>query len=298
MTSFRKLAYAFYAIVRWAVRATGLIGPVRKVAGPTVGRLLFKFSSGKDGFALVQGHKMYLASQGSYPPVDMLVDRYEPQTTAVLKDIVKPGMVVVDIGAHVGYYTLLAAQLVGTAGKVYAFEPEDNNHALLEKNIASNVYQNIVLTKSAISDRIGGTTLYLTALDSGRHSMYHHDLPEQGALTVATTTLDYFFASEKWPRIDLIKIDVEGAEASVLNGMIKLLERSTGLKLIIEFNPRLLQDAGVIPIQFLERLTNLEWEVRLIDEDRGLQPLSPEDSPPLIDRLLASGISSNLYCAP
>ena len=74
MTSFRKLAYAFYAIVRWAVRATGLIGPVRKVAGPTVGRLLFKFSSGKDGFALVQGHKMYLASQGSYPPVDMLVD--------------------------------------------------------------------------------------------------------------------------------------------------------------------------------------------------------------------------------
>jgi FkbM family methyltransferase len=230
--------------------------------------------------------------------LDMVRDRYEPGTTRLFQDMVKPGMVVIDIGAHVGYFTLLAAKNAGPTGKVYSFEPEPNNYDLLIKNIEINEYANIAATKMAVSDHTGSSELFLTALDSGRHSMFHHDLPEHGSTAVETTTLDSFLESEGWPQIDLMKIDVEGAEATVLDGITRLIERSTGLKMIVEFNPALLQSAGVIPLQFLERLSSEGWGVNLIDESDGqTYILQEEGASAIVDRLLASGSSANLFCA-
>jgi FkbM family methyltransferase len=296
MISIQKMVFAVYGLIRTIVRATGLMGPVRRLVGPVAGRLLFKLSASGAELTQIQGHKMYLAPLGGYPPLDMVRDRYEPGTTRLFQDTVKPSMVVIDIGAHVGYFTLLAAKNTGTTGKVYSFEPEPNNHDLLTKNIEINEYQNIVATKMAVSDRTGSSELYLTALDSGRHSLFHHNLPEQGSAAVETTTLDFFLESQGWPQIDLIKIDVEGAEATVLDGMTRLLERSTGLKMIVEFNPALLQSAGVVPLQFLERLSSEGWGVNLIDEANGQTPLFPEEAPAIVDRLLTSGSSANLFC--
>jgi FkbM family methyltransferase len=226
----------------------------------------------------------------------MAMDRYEPGTTRLFKETVNPGMVVVDIGAHVGYYTLLAAKQVGPKGKVYSFEPEQDNHALLLKNIAMNGYDNVVVTQMAVSDRMGSSTLYLADLDSGRHSMYQHGLPERGSTPVNTTTLDSFLASEEWPHIDLVKIDVEGAEVSVLDGMTILMERNAGLKFIIEFNPALLQGGGVDPLVFLERLASPGGAIQIIEDDDGLLPLAEGDAAILVDRLLAAESSVNLYC--
>lgn len=292
----RRLAYAVYSLLRRAARSSGQLGPLRRLVGPSVGRLLYKLSPGGGGPTQLHGHTMYLAPAGSYPPLDMAMARYEPGTTRLFQETVKPGMVVVDIGAHVGYYTLLAANKAGPTGKVFAFEPEQGNHAILLKNIGMNGYDNVVATRMAVSDRTGNTTLYITALDSGRHSVYHHGLPERGSATVETTTLDAFLESEEWPRIDLIKIDVEGAEVAVLDGMSQLMGESPDLKMIVEFNPALLQDGGVVPSVFLERLASPGWNVQIIDEIDGLSPLIESDGPALVDRLLASDSSVNLFC--
>lgn len=291
-----KLAYTLYGALRKVVRAVHLMGPARRLAGPTVGRLVFALSPGRAGPAQLNGNRMYLAPSGSYPPLDMAMARYEPGTTRLFQETIKPGMVVVDIGAHVGYYTLLAAKQVGPTGKVYAFEPEQDNHALLLKNIRMNGYNNVVAARMALSDRAGTSTLYLTGLDSGRHSMYHHGLPERGSAPVETTTLDSFLASEEWPRVDLVKIDVEGAEVAVLDGMTRLMGKSAGLKLIIEFNPALLQDGGVAPLGFLERLASPGWGVQIIEESNGLLPLAPDHAPAMVNGLLAARSSVNLFC--
>jgi len=205
-------------------------------------------------------------------------------------------MVVIDIGAHVGYYTLLAAKLVGPTGKVYAFEPEPGNHSTLQKNIQLNNYQNIVATRIAVSDRRGRASMYLTSLDSGRHSLFQHGLPKLGSTQVETTTLDWFLESQDAPRVDLIKIDVEGAEVDVLDGMHQLLIRSPDLKLIIEFNPTLLQSAGVAPIDFLDKLRSFEFQLSNIDDPNGLSLLSETDSSSLMNHLLAANSSVNLLC--
>ena len=294
--SIRRPAYAIYSLLRKAARTSGQLGPLRRMAGPAVGRLLYKLSPGGNGPTQLHGHAMYLAPSGSYPPLDMAMARYEPGTTQIFQETVKPGMAVVDVGAHVGYYTLLAAKLVGNTGKVYAFEPEQSNHAILLKNISTNGYDNVVATPMAVSDQTGISTLYITALDNGRHSVYHHGLPERGSATVETTTLDTFLESEGWPHIDLIKVDVEGAEVAVLDGMTQLMGKSLDLKLIIEFNPALLQDGGVTPIEFLERLPSLGWSVEIIDEVNGPSPLTETSGPTLVDRLLAADSSVNLYC--
>jgi len=272
------------------------MGPSRRLIGPIAGRLLFRLSPGGAGPVQIHGHSMYIAAPGRYPPIDMALDKYEPLTTRLFEEIVKPGMVVIDIGAHVGYYTLLAARQVGTNGKVYAFEPEPDNHAILLENLELNGYDNVVATRMAVSNQEGSATLFLTALDSGRHSMYHQGLPERGSVSVETTTLDSFLPAEDRPRVNLIKIDVEGAEIPVLDGMTCLMENCAGLKLIIEFNPPLLQGAGVAPLQFLQRLASPGWGVQIIEGFNGLLPLEEGDAPALVDRLLAAESSVNLFC--
>jgi FkbM family methyltransferase len=227
----------------------------------------------------------------------MAMNRYERGTTQLFERIVKPGMVVIDLGAHVGYYTLLAAKLVGPEGKVYAFEPEPTNYALLLKNIALNGYENIVTTRVAVSNRVGPATLFLTSLDSGRHSTHHHGLPEGGTVAVEATTLDAFLQAEGWPTVDLVKIDVEGAELEVLEGMDQLLRKSSELKLIIEFNPFSLHNAGADPLQLLDKLASWHFSVHCIDERKGVLPLEETDVRSLSARLLRRESSVNLFCS-
>lgn len=296
-TLLHKPAYFFYKGVRRFVSGTGLSGPARKLLGPIAGRLFLRLSAPSDRPVVVHGHSMVMASGGGYPPIDMAMGRYEQATTNLVLKLIRPRMVVLDIGAHVGYYTLLAARQVGPEGKVYAFEPEPKNHALLLKNIEQNGYENVVVTRSAVSDRIGDTTLYLSALDNGRHSVYQQDYPQQGTESVDTLTIDAFLESEGWPNVDLVKIDVEGAEIPVLSGMAQLIKKSDHMKLILEFNPHLLQNAGTNPLEFIETLASLGFNVSGIDENKGLQPVEGTYAAALTQELLAKETSLNLFCS-
>ena len=292
----RNAAYFFYQLARKAVKAAGLTRVMRGSLGPIAGRMILRLTASANRQFSVHGHSMLLASKGRYPPLDMAMDRYEPGTTHLVERLLEPGMVVVDVGAHVGYYTLLAAKQVGPKGKVYAFEPESANYALLEENIGLNGYQNIVTIKSAVSSRSGSSTLYLTALDNGRHSTYHHDLPENGSEVVKATTLDAFLEGEEWPRVDLVKMDVEGAEEDVFQGMERLLRESEDLKIVMEFNPRLLENAEVDPRLFLQMPAARGFKVYCIDDKEGLLSLKTLDTSALVSRLLANSSSVNLFC--
>lgn len=294
--NFYSLPDMSYGIVRKLIGALGLMGLARKFLGPTVGRVLFRLSPGGSGPIKLNGNSMYLAPSGGYPPLAMANGRYEPATTRLFQKTLTPGMVAVDIGAHVGYYTLLSAQLVGPTGKIYAFEPELGNHIILQKNIELNEYKNIIASRLAVTDRTGTATIYLTSLDSGRHSLFQHSIPKRGSAPIETTTLDFFLEARGWPHIDLIKVDVEGAEVAVLDGMSQLLIRSPKLKLIIEFNPSLLKGAGVIPTRFLDKVWSLGFLIYSVNDADDLLPVTEKNCSTLADCLLSENTSINLLC--
>jgi len=240
---------------------------------------------------------MFLAPEGSYPSPDMVVDRYEPATTDLFKELLKPGMVMADVGAHVGYFSLLAAEIVGPSGKVFAFEPEPGNHGLLRKNIEVNSLPNIQAVEKAVSDRSGTTEFFLSELDSGSHSLFGkaaRGIREK--VQVMVTTLDDFFESEGWPNTDLIKIDVEGAELGVLHGMERLIERMPNLNLVIEYCPFLIEATGANPSDLLNRLESKSFQVQFIDDKKGVLPLDAAQLESITARLLKQKTYINILC--
>ena len=241
---------------------------------------------------------MFLAPVGRYPSPDMVVDKYESTTTQLFRQLLKPGMTVIDVGANVGYFSLLAADLVGSGGTVYAFEPEPENHTLLSTNIEINSYTNIQAKQEAVSNTCGSTPFFLSELDNGSHSIYEAGARGVAArLSVNTTTLDAFVEGEGWPNIDLLKIDVEGAELTVLDGMEQLNQRNPGLTLIIEYCPSLLQAAGVPPLDLLDKLTSMNFKICFADEKKG-QVLPEETNPESVTaRLLRQETYMNLVCS-
>ena len=293
-----KLAYRFYSLARTSARTFGVSKVLRRTVGPLAARLVFKSSANSGQPFVIQGHKMFLAPKGRYPSPDMVVDRYEQATTKLFRRLIQPGMVVVDVGANIGYFTLIAAELVGPSGTVYAFEPEPENYGLLNKNIHLNAYSNIKPIETAVSNECGSTQLFLSAMDHGSHSIY--DAAARGVTathTVVTTTLDAFLEGEGWPNVDLVKIDVEGAETRVLDGMEQLCEQSSGFNLIIEYCPALIHATGAKPSDLLDKLASMNLKVQFVDEKNGVMAPEAADPDLITAKLLKQETYMNLLCS-
>ncbi len=143
---------------------------------------------------------------------------YEREQTALFREHLRPGDTVLDVGAHVGYYTLLSSVLVGDRGAVWAFEPNPQNAGFLRRHVEINGRGNVRITQAAVSDTDG-----TARFDFGTGSGTGH-LAEGGALEVRTVRLDDF-ARENGLRVAAVKIDVEGAELAVLAGGEETLRR-------------------------------------------------------------------------
>ena len=290
-----KIIYWSYSLARKAAKLTGQTAFLRRKLGPVIVPFFFRISAKTKETFSVHGHDMVLASQGKYPPIDMVMGTYEKHTYRLFEELVRQQMVVIDIGAHVGYYTLLAARRVGPTGKVYAFEPEPANHSLLIKNIQLNEYRNIEAIQGAVTDRVGSSKLFLTDSYNGTHSTYRRN-SDNGSVAVDTTTLDAFLESREWPDVGLIKVDVEGAEIDVMKGMAQLVERSPNLKLIMEFNPSELKSGGADPLQFFDQLAAWGFKAHRIQEAHGLASLETSQLPSLVEELVTHGTSINIFC--
>jgi len=206
----------------------------------------------------VQGSKMYVNPEGLPKNYIKTFQAYiisggpEKLTTEMFKNVVKEGDVVLDLGANVGYYSLLAARLIGEKGKVYAFEPEPVNYSLLLKNIELNGYDNIVAVQKAVSNVAGKVRLFLDKKDTGAHTIYQPD-DEREFTEVESVILDDFFKDKEHP-INVIKMDVEGAEMAAFSGMARIIRESENLKMFVEFYFPGMKRAGNAPREFARRL--------------------------------------------
>jgi len=197
---------------------------------------------------------------------------HEPDETELFKTLVKPSMVVVDIGANIGYYSLIAAKLVDEVGKVYAFEPEPNNYKLLLANIAANCLSNVVPIQKAVSNKVGTMRLFLDKGNWGAHTLSADNIETElrGTIEVETTTLDAFFKNEMSTAVDIIKMDVQGAEGLVLEGAVEIL-RQNNVKILMEFWPQGLRNLGTDPISLLKALRDqysLSIQMLMKDDER------------------------------
>lgn len=192
---------------------------------------------------------------------------FENTGIEIFRQSIKNGSVVVDIGAHIGYYTVVAGKRAGRQGKVFAYEPEQRNFSRLARNVEINdLSDTVTLIRCALSDKKGTGHLYIDEENKG-----HHSLASNGNTcntTVQIQTLDNSLKSFGWPRIDVIKMDIEGAEFLALSGMKETLVRNSNIILFTEFYPKAIRRMGGIPLRFLETITGLGFSLFLIDENR------------------------------
>jgi FkbM family methyltransferase len=185
--------------------------------------------------------------------------------TAVFESLISPGDTVVEVGAHVGYFTLVAAKRCGERGKVVAFEPDPRNYSILLKNVQANHLNYVDAVQAAVADQTGEFTLHLAG------SSFMHSLgevasdPEAEQVRVKCVTLDDYAA--KFPmEPSLIKIDIEGAEPRAFAGMRSLLARLPRVNMIVEFLPHYLGAEGARA--FLSTLFQSGFNVAIIDDRR------------------------------
>jgi FkbM family methyltransferase len=214
----------------------------------------------------VQGSKMYVDSRDvGVTPFLLEWGFYEKYETELFKRLVKKGMVVVDIGANIGYYTLLAAHLVGYEGKVFAFEPDPYNYNLLCKNIEVNGYRNVISIRKAVFSKSGEMKLFLDKINLGGHSLSEANVDKSASITVEVTSLDEYFKNTDY-KIDVIKMDIQGSEMDVLKGMTNTIKENDNLKIITEFWPMGLRNSGSSPKDFLNRLIEFGFAIYQIGQ--------------------------------
>jgi FkbM family methyltransferase len=210
----------------------------------------------------------------------------ESLTTNLFACVIRPGMVVVDIGAFVGWYTLLAARQVGERGKVYAFEPDPRNYELLSENLRVNqLHAQAICLPQAVSNQAGFQRIFRGADQSRDSSIPCSD--EGTSIMVPKVVLDEIL--DPTLRVDVIKLDIDGGEVNALRGMRETLKRAAPtVKLFVECNPVSLERAGESAQSLAAELRELGFAIFLIDEVRpGLKP---------VDSTIESAKHVKLFC--
>ncbi|MBD3264114.1 MAG: FkbM family methyltransferase [Candidatus Omnitrophica bacterium] len=205
---------------------------------------------------------------------------------------IEPGGRVVDVGAHIGCYTLVLAGLVGSSGKVYSFEPAEDNFELLRKNIELNDYGNVIAVRKAVGNRTGQTRLYMHSKGVS-HSIYSAEDKKRYA-EVDILRLDEYF-KDSTEGVDFVKIDAEGAEYDVLRGAENLLNVNPYIKMVVEYSPFMLKKAGTDHRDFLKFLKSLGFRLYDINEKKErVEATSVED---LLSRYKVRRFHyTNLFC--
>jgi FkbM family methyltransferase len=198
--------------------------------------------------------------------------------------ILKRGMVVFDIGANWGWHSLLAAKRVEETGKVFSFEPNRYNYEILQRNVRLNGYNNIECIRKGVSDKNEKTKLFLSSTDCGSHSLAKREEVEDYEF-VELIRLDDFVEERGIKSIDIIKIDVEGAEGKVLRGMT---ERLKFCKVIfLDLHPTILPAFGDDRFSIINQLEKYGFDIYRIQNKKLLKIEKEIDIPKNYLRILA-----------
>lgn len=189
------------------------------------------------------------------------MDRHEVK---LIKRTVKPGMTVVDVGANIGFYTLILADLVGRKGMVHAFEPEPINFRHLMR--VSARYLNIKANRFAVGAESGNIDLFISS-DLNVDHLAYNDGDDRLKVKVSCIALDKYFVNKK---VDFIKIDTQGFEHQVLLGMRKLIKKSAKIMIMAEFSAYDLSLAGVNPEEHIRLVKEFGLRVYILGKKFGV----------------------------
>lgn len=216
------------------------------------------FRSRVPEFVLLFGNKFYLDG-GDILGLSFAL--YEKGVVDMVRNNLREGDVFVDVGANIGYFTVIAAGALKGSGHVYAFEPDRENFLLMEKNVHANGFANVTLEQRVVSERTGPVRLFLSKYNRGDHRMYdpeaspayreeehesfdQHTLEDRRrAVPVPAVALDEYFGSR--PAAYFVKIDVQGAEGAVLKGARTVLSGAPRAIVVMEFWPRGMGLSGI-----------------------------------------------------
>lgn len=221
------------------------------------------------------------------------VEYYSQHIVALIKSLVKDGMVFVDIGANIGEIAMVAAKRVGDTGRVIAFEPVDRHADVLQKNVSDNQLMNVTVVRVGLSDTIGVYPIYESCGQGTPHDEHHglnslYPGPDESPVqAVNVTTLDEYLCHNPAERVDIIKIDVEGAELPCLRGAAETLQLFRP-HLIIEVQRKSAAAAGYDQRDILDYLAKFGYEFSIIGRAGRLS---------CIDRHTLSDYQ-NVLCSP
>lgn len=168
-----------------------------------------------------------------------------------LKNEIKPGQIVVDAGANVGFYTRLFSQIVGPSGKVYAFEPDPKNFEVLK--FRTSKLENVVTENKALTDKTKMLFLFLSPAMNVDHQCYDGNEGRQG-IEIEGVALDEYFEINKLNSLDFIKSDLQGYDHIAFQGMKKLIQKNMRLKICVEFWPYGIKKSGGVAINWLKQI--------------------------------------------
>lgn len=239
-----------------------------------------------DGFVLYAMPNDYIGSS------IIRTKKYEPHVTKLLRHELRTGEVFLDIGGNIGYYTMLAASIVGESGKVICFEPNPQNLQLIYEGLLTNNFHNVVVYPYAASDR--ADILKFTTVGSNGGIVTEASQDQKYYLLVQSVRIDEIVSDQT---IDFVKIDVEAHEPYVIRGMSKLIQQWRP-KIITEFHPWAMRINNIeTPKDYLVQLAELGYELNIIDS-AGVVPLSPDRIMLHWNGLGQTTAHLDLYCRP
>lgn len=219
-------------------------------------------------------YKIFVDTQDVGLSSHIMLDGYwEMWVTEAIAQLVHPGMVVADIGANLGYFTLLMAELVGPSGRVHAFEPNPRMVDRLTRSLDVNGFLSRVSVHQVALGAADGEKLALVVPPHEPKNAYlelHGAAAPEGSAVIETLRLD---SRPDWSAIEFAKIDVEGAEELVWAGAAGLLGGNRLRTVILEFTPGRYGDAGA----FLDRVLAPGFALKVISPTRGIVAASRED---------------------
>jgi FkbM family methyltransferase len=218
---------------------------------------------------------------------------YEPTISGVLSELIKPGDICLDIGANIGWYTTLFQKLVGNDGEVHAFEPVPPIFEHLKRNVRLNeAPANVQLNKLALGDVEKNVSLHIFPnLPNGHASISNFDRGDCEVFPSRMVTLDYYLSKNRIENVNLVKIDIEGAELMMLMGASKLFHQNQLPIFEIEMALETTRGFGYLPNDLIEFIGNqAEYLFFEIDEKyskvRQIKGFEPQD------------IGANVLCLP
>jgi FkbM family methyltransferase len=223
----------------------------------------------------------------------MLYGRYAPDIVSLFREIVSPGDSVIDVGAQIGYLTCHLASLVGQSGRVHSFEPDPNALGRLRAAVKENGFSWVDVFPVAASDTEGEIRFHVSETVGWSTAVSGTHLVNLAETRVASRRIDGLAASGQIRRpVKLVKIDVEGFECAVLDGMQALIAEDRPL-LTVEVNPPMLKAAGRTPADLMDRISRHGYRIYGISEAKGmlnggrvrLQPVDPARDPAFCDVL-------------